>query len=287
MISGNLAQGIAGTVRSYNGCKGYGFIDGPPGAFSDVMFSRSELPEDSKEVRGNFMEGRTVLFDAQVKPDGRAKATSIQIQPDYNRDMPGMIKSFNQMHGYGFLSSSCYEDDIRFQASDLPPLPSSIDLTGQLVIFRAMQGEDGIFKTTKLLFQTAKMAERLTGVSMTGHGGRMGAQLAMLTGMKRAAGMVGLGQPAFERQKSKPVPVTPTGKYMAGRIKSYNPAKGWGLISSPGVPSGGDGKPGDVFFMKSNLPIEVRDLDIAGYNVEYELMRASEGKLRAQNITIS
>merc|ERR1712032_414802 len=95
---------------------------------------------------------------------------------------------------------------------------------------------------------------------------------------------MGIAQQALKQQKTEPIATVPTGKHMSGSVKSYNPAKGWGLISSPGIPSGGAGKSGDVFFMKSNLPVESRDQDITGYNVTYELMRTPDGKLRAQSI---
>jgi len=323
MIAGDTAQGLTGTVRSYNGSKGYGFITGPEGAFNDVMFARKELPEDAKEVRGNFMEGRTVIFDAHLKPDGRAKASSVFIQSDEDWDLPGRITSFGEADGCGFLSSTCFNEEVRFQVSELPDIPPGVDPTGQLVIFRATQDEDGSLKTTKILFQTAKMAEKImTGASIPGVRSNVSGQL------KRGAGMMDFStmqqpfkQQAFgtaqrplkqvalvpfnyiaqqataaiqaameqpiKQQKSDPVPVTPTGRHMKGVVKSYNPSKGWGLITSPGIPSGSAGKAGDVFFLKSNLPLNVRDVDISGYKVGYELMRAPNGNLRAQHILMT
>jgi len=341
MISGPVAQGITGSVRSYNGSKGYGFISGPPGPFNDVMFARNELPIDAKEVRGNFLEGRTVNFDAQLKPDGRAKATSVQIIAEEGKELPGVIKSYSERHGYGFLTSTCLEDDVRFQASDFPPLKPGVELKGGLVLFETMQSSgDGKLKVAKVMFQTKKIAEQFlassgmpgnvmpgmgragVGVDLTGFvqqaalmGMAGGGELAALTGllgMKRGADMISVrqpGQPAIKQKKpdvavtstgkympgisgikqpkSSPVEVTATGKQMSGHIKSYNPTKGWGLISSPGIPSGGAGKAGDVFFMKSNLPVHLRDTELGGQNVSYELMRAPDGKLRADKIMVT
>merc|ERR1712039_1077897 len=78
------------------------------------------------------------------------------------------------------------------------------------------------------------------------------------------------------------VPTTSTGQVITGTVKSYNVQKGWGLIVSPGIPGGERGVAGDVFFMKSNLPQELRDLSIAGTEVRYELCTTPDGKFRAQ-----
>ena len=43
----------------------YGFINGA-GPFSETMFSRNELPEDAREVRGKVIENRKVTFDTYV-----------------------------------------------------------------------------------------------------------------------------------------------------------------------------------------------------------------------------
>jgi len=83
------------------------------------------------------------------------------------------------------------------------------------------------------------------------------------------------------------VPVTTTGEFMDGNVKSYNPTKGWGLITSRGIPKGGNGQVGDVFFMKSNLPSEVRDSLRQGQSVTYELVKTPEGKFRAQSIVLN
>eukprot|EP00933_Yihiella_yeosuensis_P017796 TRINITY_DN147_c0_g2_i4.p1 TRINITY_DN147_c0_g2~~TRINITY_DN147_c0_g2_i4.p1 ORF type:complete len:301 (-),score=91.67 TRINITY_DN147_c0_g2_i4:319-1221(-) len=295
---GQVASGLQGTVRSYNGSKGFGFITGQ-GAFADVMFSRHELPEDAREVRGKFIEGRVVVFDATIKPDGRAKATAVQILPGEGLALSGIVKTYNAQNGYGFVSShSLPGGDVYFPKSAFGNLADGAQLQGELVIFEAAPKPDGKMAVTKIQFQTSKIAEKVNasgfGMMMMGMPGMMGGQgnmaqqmammQAMQGGMKRGGGMMG-GD--FKRQKVD-IPTTSTGQFMQGTVKSYNNTKGWGLIQSPGIPSGGAGQPGDVFFMRSNLPQVQREgnVDVTGMNVQYELTQTADGRYRAQNIAI-
>lgn len=355
------ANGLSGTVRRYNGSKGYGFIVGPV-PWNDVMFSRNELPEDAREMRGQILEDRPVEFDVLQQPDGRSKASAVRITFLEGQKSPGMIKFFNERNGYGFVSSSCLEQEVYFKTSDFQPAQAFIpgaNLVGALVLIETEVQPDGKVKASKIQFQTAKIAERYTqSVSMgmagtsaiaggaglnsmmngtvkffdmdKGYGyitvpgmssdlrfvkrdvpggyidpgtsvqfvmnlgadGSLQAQsimsMASLTmgGMKRDALSFSGGQPPAKLFKATDVPVMPTGRILFGTVKSYNPTKGWGLISSTEIPSGGAGMAGDVFFMKSNLPQEFRDHELKSYDVSYELVQTSDGKYRAQNISL-
>ncbi|CAE8640420.1 unnamed protein product, partial [Polarella glacialis] len=318
---GDITTGLTGTVRSYNGAKGFGFITGQ-GAFADVMFSRMELPEDTREVRGKFIENRLVSFDAMIKPDGRAKATSVMLMPQQGLGNPGTIKSYSDKHGYGFVSShSLPGSDAHFKKGDFSNPVSGGNLQGELVIFEADTLPDGKMRVTKIQFQSAKIAEKVNGGASMGMGMGMGMpnmmganqvmqqmnqmnpgmpmaqQMAMMQalqmqqmgmgmqGMKRGASDMMGG--AFKVAKTADVAVTTTGQIMNGSVKSYNPQKGWGLIASPGIPSGGSGASGDVFFMKSNLPMEVRDTNVTGQSVTFELVQTNDGKYRAQNVAMA
>eukprot|EP00933_Yihiella_yeosuensis_P017795 TRINITY_DN147_c0_g2_i3.p2 TRINITY_DN147_c0_g2~~TRINITY_DN147_c0_g2_i3.p2 ORF type:complete len:307 (-),score=88.06 TRINITY_DN147_c0_g2_i3:319-1239(-) len=301
---GQVASGLQGTVRSYNGSKGFGFITGQ-GAFADVMFSRHELPEDAREVRGKFIEGRVVTFDATIKPDGRAKATAVQIIAGEGLQLSGIVKNYNPQNGYGFVSShSLPGGDVYFPKSAFGNLADGAQLQGALVLFEAAPKPDGKMACTRIQFQTAKIAEKVNASGfgmgmmmgmpgMMGGNANMAQQMAMMQamqaqqggGMKRGADMMMGG--AFKQQKVD-VPTTSTGQFMQGTVKSYNNTKGWGLIQSPGIPSGGAGQPGDVFFMRSNLPQVQREgnVDVTGMNVQYELTQTADGRYRAQNIAI-
>ena len=61
-------SGLSGTVKSWNGAKGFGFIMCPT-VQGDVMFGRDALPPDVKEVQGKFLEGRSIVFDGAQGAD--------------------------------------------------------------------------------------------------------------------------------------------------------------------------------------------------------------------------
>lgn len=278
--------GLVGTVRSYNGCKGFGFITGE-GEFSDVMFSRRELPDDAREVRGNFLEGRIVLFDAIIKPDGRAKATAVSMQAEEGLSLPGQIKVYSYSHKNGLVTSHALPDvEVRFRIEDFnkTSLNPGLKIDNDLVIFEYKYLPDGKCVVTSIQFQTSQIAKKYDHLNQlaAAHTG---------AGVKRPVNMVHqavvVHPSSLKVHKSSEVPVQATGQYMAGTIKSYNPTKGWGLISTPEIPSGTAGQAGDVFFMKSNLPqLEVRDTELTGMSVNFELMKTADGKWRAHNVVL-
>merc|ERR1712066_997825 len=113
-------------------------------------------------------------------------------------------------------------------------------------------------------------------------GGMMGGMMAGFgQGMKRDAMAMGGGFGNFgKQQKTGPVPTMSTGKRVKGMIKSFNTGKGFGFLSAAGVP-------GDVFFMKSELPQQSQeDRNLSGQAVSFELAQTMDGKSRAASITL-
>jgi len=393
-----------GVIRRYNGSKGFGFIESE-GHCADTMFSRMELPEDAREVRGQIIENRVVSFDAVIQPDGRAKATRVELPYVEGEKCPGKIKSFNHKKGYGFVTSSCLWDDVLFDLNAFHPphsIPPNVDLAGALVLIEIQHQPDAKMKASTIQFQTKEIAKRYSlgqatsnrGIPMpmphhsggphsyngisggayhTGGlqhsapqdfapvegavsgivksfsekngygfitvpgltsdvkfgmtetailGGRVevGAivQLALASSGDgkfratsvsiapaggKAASVSGKGgqkraapQPQPMRTPMEPmrkqlkidVPVMTTDQWLTGMIKSYNPKKGFGFISTPSIAQGTAGIPGDVFFMMSNLTgdKEVREASLTGREVEFELVTAPDGQYRAQNVSL-
>mmetsp|Transcript_26450 Transcript_26450/g.42398 ORF Transcript_26450/g.42398 Transcript_26450/m.42398 type:complete len:101 (+) Transcript_26450:1-303(+) len=98
-------------------------------------------------------------------------------------------------------------------------------------------------------------------------------------------GMMGMGMMGMGgmMKKGPATTETSTGRSAAGMIKTYNSQKGFGFISSPGIP-------GDVFFMRTSLPAGAQDLqgtDLQGKSVNFEVAQTTEGKMRAENITVA
>jgi len=342
-----------GIVKTYHGKKGFGFITAD-GFDGDVLFSRNELPDDAKEVRGNFIEGRSVTFAAEAGPDGRCKATSMLIPAEDGKCVPGVIKSYSPNHDYGFVSSSSLTDDVRFDKmsfralQDIQLVPG-VNLKGQLVLVLPKQMPDGKTRAEEVRFQTKHIGDKLRShggshaafgggqfamiaaaaansgpqsgivksfsekngygfinipgqqmdvlfrkqavvggdveegsmvqfsMTMSAQGKAQATQVMLSKGNKRSVGHVAMGGSPMKMAR---IADTPTGQHKKGTIKSYNATKGFGFITGPGVN-------GDVFFMRTSLPLEVQDTQLDGQAVSYELVRAADGKSRAQSITFT
>lgn len=146
--------GTTGTIKSYNGLKGFGFITAD-GVSGDVMFTRQVLPSDALSVHGKFLEGRQVAFVLEQKPDGRLGANSLQIPAVEGKELMGSVKNFSDRNGYGFITSSAVDGkDIRFTTGDLPYAVSKEAITGALVLFSMQVLPDGKLRATNLSFQT-------------------------------------------------------------------------------------------------------------------------------------
>eukprot|EP00933_Yihiella_yeosuensis_P070155 TRINITY_DN776_c0_g1_i9.p1 TRINITY_DN776_c0_g1~~TRINITY_DN776_c0_g1_i9.p1 ORF type:complete len:298 (-),score=88.79 TRINITY_DN776_c0_g1_i9:170-1063(-) len=295
-------SGLSGTVKSWNGAKGFGFIMCPT-VQGDVMFGRDALPPDVKEVQGKFLEGRSIVFDGAQGADGRFKATSVAVPYIEGRSLAGQVKSWSDKHGYGFITSSSLTEDVRFGRQDLP---KGVDgnIKDELVIFDVAPKPDGKLAVSKLLFQSGKIATRvrgsmgnMMGMMMSGMGG-MGGMGGQQGGTKRpASAMGGMGQMNQMQQmmmgmggmgmmggpaKKPHVEQTGTGQRSNGMIKSFNGAKGFGFISAAGVP-------GDIFFLLTGLPAEARNThgnELQGKSVSFEIATTPDGKVRAQDIML-
>jgi len=271
---------ITGSVKSWNGSKGYGFIKAP-GVATDLMFLRSELPPDAKEVRGKFLEGKTVKFEVHPGNQGKAQATKIEIMPVPGEFLAGQIKSFSEKHGYGFITSSmCPGSDVRFNRQDFDLLMPGVNLREQLVIFQTQTTPDGKLRVSKVMFQSSKIAQDLKmgfGMGPMGPHGFGKGGFFPGGGYGAYGGKGGFGNYG-PRPKGPSVSVTPTGQFANGVVKSYNAGRGFGFISCQGSPA-------DVFFLRSDLPEAARSAGVQGCSVNFELMRTSDGKLRASQIT--
>ncbi|CAJ1461442.1 unnamed protein product [Effrenium voratum] len=353
--------GMTGVVKSWNGLKGFGFIEGN-NIQTDVLFSKRELPEDFREVQGKFLTGRQVGFQAAQAPDGRYKASAVSVNFVEGMPIAGKIKSFSDKNGWGFITSSALTDDVRFDRSCLAT-PPGVNLVGELVIMEVGVKPDGKLNAATVRFQNAQISERVNGaggqvppmayarsgppgraparppprqaqpaqaglnsvvgtvksfnpragygfLSVSGHTGDVKFSGSELQGNHVASGsmvsftplqnfdgrlqalnvtpiamaneaamapVVGYPEPPAKKQRME----LATGQYGSGAIRTYNGAKGFGFIA-------GEGLTEDVFFMRTSLPDGYRELqgnDLQGRSVSFEIVKTSDGKLRAQNVS--
>merc|ERR1712228_131823 len=98
--------------------------------------------------------------------------------------------------------------------------------------------------------------------------------------MKRGGMSMGGGFAKMQKTGQGAVATMSTGNQMKGTVKSFNTAKGFGFLSAPGVA-------GDVFFMKSVLPAPAQEnTNLSGQVVTFELATTTDGKMRAEGITL-
>lgn len=267
---------FSGVVKSWNGSKGYGFITSEL-VNGDVFFSRNELPPEAREVRGTFLEGRQVSFEAAEGTDGRVKATSVAILAMEGQPLAGIIKSYSEQNRYGFVQSSSLSDDVRFQSSDLPPMPPGVNLKGKPVIFEMQQLADGKLRVTKIQFQTSKIAAAVThggggggawvpggagawvggGFGAHGGGGAFGGMMALPAAPHAAA---------YQSQRQN--------GSLTGSVKSFSERHGYGFITSPG-------QGGDIKFGKVDLLVESIS---PGAFVSFILATSPDGRLQAKQV---
>lgn len=124
--------------------------------------------------------------------------------------------------------------------TDLPQEAQNVDCNGCGVSFEIITGDDG----------------RRKARNITNNDGNFG------------------NNDTFQMQKTSGggnVDAVPSGEHSSGIIKSYNSTKGFGFITAEGLP-------GDVFFMRTDLPAEAQNADINGCGVTFEIMYAPDGK---------
>lgn len=255
------ANGMKGVVKSYHGQKGFGFINSD-GVGEDIYFMRKDMPQDMRDVQGKFLEGRAVTFTLGLGADGRHKATEVKLDESENAvediALPGVIKSFSHKNGYGFISSSSLEGDVRFELSAMHGVLPGVDLKGALVSFKVQALADGKFRAAKVDFQSGKKAKAY----------KQDAAMGMIMpafgfGMQQTMNMSSFGNQGG-------------GKKQSGTVKSFNDAKGFGFISMPGYPE-------DIKFGNSDL---IGGVPSAGTTVQFTMAINGDGRASAKQVRV-
>jgi len=143
---------IYGTVKTYSTSSGYGFINPlEDSTFThDVYFNHKDLPTTGEDMTRMQLSGVCVGFRVRLTFDGRPQAKQIELKsrPDgvgsgpgsetaesTGETLPGIIKTFKQSAGYGFISCAVLGRDVWFARRELPSSLVREDLPGQEVLF--------------------------------------------------------------------------------------------------------------------------------------------------------
>eukprot|EP00448_Togula_jolla_P039242 CAMPEP_0170624136 /NCGR_PEP_ID=MMETSP0224-20130122/30070_1 /TAXON_ID=285029 /ORGANISM="Togula jolla, Strain CCCM 725" /LENGTH=371 /DNA_ID=CAMNT_0010950635 /DNA_START=9 /DNA_END=1121 /DNA_ORIENTATION=+ len=257
--------------------KGFGFItcDSLDG---DVLFGRGDLPADMSDEGGKFLSGRAVTFQAISGPDGRARAAHVRLVPVDGQALPGMVKSYSERHGYGFIKSSSVQEDIRFNRNDLQQ--NVVPAAGQNVTFNIMALPDGKLRASGVMVKAPDRGQMDRGPMM-----RMPLGMPQMPQMPQMpVGRSFLPTARYNLappQAPAPVKMHPAGEYV-GVVKSYSEKNGYGFINVPTIPGV------DIKFGMPDLAPDMQALgtDLAGRSVRFLASARPDGRLQARQLEL-
>lgn len=277
-----------GHIRSYDSKKGFGFIV-PDDLPEDLFYLRSELPPEigQGEPRREQLVDQRVEFEVRTMPDGKLRAERIFFAPAPvphrgpsgrgSGFLSGRIRRFDRTKGYGFIEIGNGEPDVFFMPSNLPKdYQDSKQLEGLDVMFERFINEDG------------KPRARNITVSMGRHHGP-DAPYPPMRSMPPPAPMppmVPMMPPPMMGPPMMPMPPVEMAKKLDGQVAvgnvvRYDVTQAFGFIKAEGIPD-------DIYFLRSELPPELRDAEtkdqVIGERVEFQIKTKKDGKLRAQRL---
>lgn len=198
--------------------------------------------------------------------------------------IPGVIKSFNDAKGFGFINSDQLAGDVFFQTRDLPPQLQQ--LTGSQV------------KNCTVMFEIHQLADgklRARGLQLTGMSSNPVASPIPAAGPGKFNGVSAMGtdptahlpkqtalmtQQEYQQLQQRHLGKTADDSArFTGQVNSYNEGKGWGFIGCDMLPS-------DSYFKKQDVVGHVEGMNLKGAKVSFESHVTQDGKLQARSIMV-
>eukprot|EP00405_Crypthecodinium_cohnii_P049708 CAMPEP_0206605046 /NCGR_PEP_ID=MMETSP0325_2-20121206/50104_1 /ASSEMBLY_ACC=CAM_ASM_000347 /TAXON_ID=2866 /ORGANISM="Crypthecodinium cohnii, Strain Seligo" /LENGTH=762 /DNA_ID=CAMNT_0054120359 /DNA_START=99 /DNA_END=2387 /DNA_ORIENTATION=+ len=303
-----------GVFVNFDVKKGFGFIK-PDHETEDIFVMRNALPVEIQHANSREeVVGRRVEFEYKTMPDGKMRAQNCILIRDrapaivgggpppmggmggppmgqhFNpRLVRGRIRTFNKGKGYGFIEVPGGGDAFLLP-SELPPdLRESNSLVGMEVEFEIVTNDEGKPR--------AKGVRVMTGLPPPPTYGNLppppmmgmnyGPPAPYMMGVPPQMAMGGMPPPPYGGMPPPTVPMTGAsrvrpGEKLNGQIVRFYPQKGYGFLSPDEIDE-------DIFFLKTEMPEELRDVDVddvVAKRVSFQVKIMKDGKLRAQRMTL-
>jgi len=310
---------LIGTVKSYSEKNGYGFITSASLSV-DARFQRSDLPPNMD--RDDFT-GRSVAFQVHATEDGKLRVSHMDFGDvtgitnhntshrcglsfhEFGNPSMGVVKSYSDKNGYGFISVAGCSEDIYFGRANLPQEIQHHQEHGNFIVgcpvrFVTDIRPDGRLQALGLSFLHGSARKRSAPIGPSfgpplklhrtmacgrGHGIWNANNQSPNQAVKSCSDSLdgfhaGIRYNTHIQLQS---PQEIMSELFSGIIKSYNANKGFGFITSQGLL-------GDVYFTRAELPPnaeQLHALSLCGQTVTFELVHAPDGKLRGKKVNLN
>lgn len=274
-IRGDLRPGdvLKGRIARYSEKKGYGFLT-PESLDEDIFFLREEMPLEIKDTNNmDDIIGRYVTFEVRVMPDSKLRAQRMSLTEDSSAG-----RAQNNEFGYP-LDPNLVHEMVQFViengggcdysqfASRYPQVHQS-QLKEHFDIFDMDRG------IQRIELPQGHPARQNLGFDPRGSHG-FSAEGQARAGFENADGP-GDDEPAIPPS---------AGCQPFGRIKNYDPVRGFGFVNVEGFEE-------DIFFARKALPDAFQAKqpeqmpNLNGVQVSFELAAAADKGPRADKVTL-
>lgn len=173
---------IFGRVKNYGANSGYGFLRPVEDSVytHDVYFNFKDFQEGAGDIMRMRLDNALCKFNIRFTPDGKGQAKNIEVlempenpaldpkdggAKDQNLTCHGVISTYKQDSGFGFIKCPKLGKDVWFPRRELPRDMIAMDLRGAVVEFDLwVQGDE------KPQARNIKVAD--SGIPSTGKGGK-------------------------------------------------------------------------------------------------------------------
>jgi len=273
-------------------------LQGQTGANMNPATQRAGSPFANSPVLASLLQGMGAMVPmqpARIQPwsaaqqprqPARPPSTQMSASASDGSAMDGMVKSYSEKNGYGFIQAPGQAGDLRFAKQDLNAAGVS---PGTPVTFVPHITPDGRMQARQVNLSDGRGTKRASAADSFDSFGFMDNRPKKQarvggTGMSwndvAGGGGGGGGGGGHSAHSVHAADLPGDGQRCSGVVKSFIPPKGFGFITS-------DQCPGDIYFARAVMPADMHYMELQGQAVTFELARASDGKLRARSVALA